>query len=344
MCSSQRSAYHYIRLRLEWVGIYFHDIYTIFLKFFYEIIYKSFVLCYNTHMDELTSEKFYLRALPTLLNVQKIVTVHYQQLGKGFISDEETHDFWELIYADKQEICVLIDGDAYFVKQGEAIFLPPNAPHHVESGSREPNLFIFSFVCRSKSMEFFSRKILAVNEHYRYLLENIMTEADKIFVIPDFAPAMRKLERRDAVSPGGEQIIKNTIELLLVYLLREETATPQKFLLSKADSSEELHDEIIQLLSEGLYEDFSLNILCEKLHYGKTHLCTVFREKTGASIYATYLKMRISEAKKLIRKGLSFSEIAEKLRFDSLPHFTRIFKKQTGMTPREYRESIRQEI
>ncbi len=291
-------------------------------------------------MKQTQNNRFYLRPLPTLISVQKIVTVHYQELARGYGSPEELHDFWELIYVDKREVSVIVDGKRHAIKQGETVFLPPNVPHHVESGAFEPNIFILSFVCRSKGMEYFEEKILSVPEQLRYLLENIMTEAESTFVIPDFDPALRKLELREPVNLGGEQIIKNTLELLLVYLLRTESEAPQKFLLSKGGESAELQDEIVQILAESLYDEFSLDALCEKLHYGKTHLCTLFREKKGASIYATYLKMKISEARKLIRKGAAFSEIAELLHFDSLPHFNRIFKKQTGMTPNEYRMSI----
>ncbi len=290
-------------------------------------------------MEKITQEKFQSRTLSTLISVQKIVTVHYQQLTQKYRSVEEMHDFWELLYADRQSCTVVINGERHLLRKGEILLVPPNAPHYVESGEYEPNLFILSFICRSKRMEFFTRAPLPVPERYRYLLENIMTEADSMFVIPEFNPMMRRLELRDSVTPGSEQILKNTLELLLVYLLRSDSATPQKFLLSKEDSGS-LESEIVRLLSQNLYEEFSLEMLCETLHYGKTYLCTFFREKTGKSIYSTYLGMKCSEAKRLIRKRQSLSEIAQILRFDSLPHFTRIFKRHTGMTPGEYRASI----
>ena len=58
------------------------------------------------------------------------------------------------------------------------------------------------------------------------------------------------------------------------------------------------------------------------------------------SIYQTYLKLKIDEAKKLIRKNKSFTEIADALCFDSISTFAFVFKKHVGMTPGEYRNSI----
>ena len=97
----------------------------------------------------------------------------------------------------------------------------------------------------------------------------------------------------------------------------------------------------MRILSSKLYDSFELDDLCAALHYGKTYLCTFFREKTGMSIYQTYLKLKIDESKKLIRQKYSFSEIAGKLCFDSLSHFNYVFKKYVGMTPGEYKSSIK---
>ena len=123
-----------------------------------------------------TAKKFYMHKISNLLNVQKIVTIHYQTLGKNYVFPEEKHDFWEINYVDKENAYIGIDGEKVELKQGEIIFIKPNQPHFVESGKKEPNLFIISFACRSESMNFFADKKLTVPENYRYLLQNIMIE------------------------------------------------------------------------------------------------------------------------------------------------------------------------
>lgn len=57
-----------------------------------------------------------------------------------------------------------------------------------------------------------------------------------------------------------------------------------------------------------MYGTFSLDELCAEIHYGKTHLCTFFKKQTGKTIYRTYLKLKTDEAKKLIRRKVSFTE------------------------------------
>ena len=55
-----------------------------------------------------------------------------------------------------------------------------------------------------------------------------------------------------------------------------------------------------------------------------------------------FSKMKIDSAKHLIRIGnLNFSQIAERLGYNSIHYFSRQFKQLTGMTPTEYASSVK---
>lgn len=288
--------------------------------------------------------KFYMHKIANLLNVQKIVTIHYQALEKNYVFPEEQHDFWEINYADKENVYVGLGDKKIELKQGEILFIKPNQPHYVESGDKEPNLFIISFTTKSECMNFFHENQYPVPEKYRYLLQIIMSEAQQTFQLPDFDPHLNELKLQENPNLGGEQILKNALETLLIYMLRtaQQKATPsQGFFVSKIADSSELEDEIYKFLVSKVYGQFQLSDLTEALHYGTTHLCTFFKAKTGTSIYQAYMKLKIDEAKKLIRKHYRFAEISEMLCFDSISSFTSVFKKQVGMTPGEYRNSIK---
>ena len=286
---------------------------------------------------------FYMHKISNLLNIGKIVTIHYQALEKNYSFPEETHDFWEINYADKGDVLVGVDGKMLELKQGEILFIKPNQPHFVESGDQEPNLFIVSFLCRSPSMNFFCDKKYAVPEKYRYLLQNIMAEATETFNLPDFDPHLNQLKLKENPNLGVKQVLKNALETLLIYLLRhaQNKQLNEEFFVSKIADSTELQDEIVRILRSKIYGKFHLEDLRNELHYGMTQLCTFFRKKTGMTIYQTYLRLKTDEAKRLIRKNVSFLTIADMLCFDSISTFTFVFKKHVGMTPSEYRNSIK---
>lgn len=286
---------------------------------------------------------FYKYKISNVLNISEIVTIHYQKLNKTYVFPSEEHDFWEVMYCDKNQVYVNCGEKKICLKKGEILFVKPNEIHSVlGDGQADANLFIVSFVCKSRTMTYFKEKLFKVPEDARYLLASIMTEAKQTFVIPDFNPNLSKLELKKGANIGGAQLIKNNLEELLIKLIRAETSKPSssEIFISEIEDSKSLEDEIIKILQQNLYGNISLDEIASELHYGKTTICKTFKKKMGNSIINYYLLMKIDEGKKLIRENKSFSETAELLCFDSLPHFTKTFKKVTQMTPREYKNSI----
>ena len=295
-------------------------------------------------MEQQTKTKrFYKHKISNLVSVKNIVTVHYQALPLGYVSHTEKHGFWEIVYADTEDLVVVIDGNQNRLCAGEMLLIAPNATHFLFTAKKETNIFIISFSCSAESLEMLANRPLLVADENKQLLQSIMSEAMQTFQIPEFDPYLSELKLQPSPNLGGKQVIKNALELLLIYSLRagDEKKLGQKYFISKILSSSELQDEIVKILSQNVYGSLGLNELSQKLHYGKTHLCTVFKKKTGESIYSAYLKLKTAEAKRLIRKGLPFSQIAELLQFDSPAHFSATFKRNEHMTPKQYKESIR---
>ena len=286
------------------------------------------------------NNKFLKTTVKKEINVKSLYTIHYQALDKSYESKEESHDFWEMIYIDKGYMSVVINGNDEMLKQGEIIFIDPNLPHFVRTDENEPNIFIISFECKSPAMRFFSGKKCTVNKSDRGILQEIMSEAENTFIIPEFNPDLKVLELKENGYFGGLQSVSSFLEIFLLKFIRRNKTKPEtdRFILSAND---DLKDTIIAYLSEKIYSTFSLEDLCEKVHYKKSWLCSYFYKQTGMHVYNTYLKMKMNEAKKLIRQNYSFTEIADKLCFDNAFYFSASFKKHVGMTPKEYRASIK---
>ncbi|HBF86248.1 MAG TPA: hypothetical protein DDW54_01055 [Clostridiales bacterium] len=288
------------------------------------------------------SDAFFKTAVKKDITVKSIYTIHYQALGKNYVSKEETHDFWEINYTDKEDMTVVLSGKPIEVKRGEILFIRPNEPHYVKAGEKEPNVFIITFECRSKAMDFFIGRKSAVGSNDRALLQEIMSEAEKTFNIPEFDPDLKELEFKTDCPLGGLQSISNLLELFLIRSIRRDTEkhNSYRFMLSVGENTD-LKERIILFLSEKIYSTFSLEELCDHLHYKKAWLCSYFYKRTGSHIYGTYIKMKMDEAKKLIRQKYTFTEISDKLCFDNAAYFSAAFKKHVGMTPKEYKASIR---
>ena len=80
--------------------------------------------------------------------------------------------------------------------------------------------------------------------------------------------------------------------------------------------------------------------LSEELHYEYTHLSSSFSEVEGRSIENFFIEQRIEKAKELIFYGqMTLSEIAFELDYKSSAYLSSQFKKITGTTPSDFKES-----
>lgn len=87
---------------------------------------------------------------------------------------------------------------------------------------------------------------------------------------------------------------------------------------------------------ENFHTKITLDEISEIVGYTKSHFCRKFKLLTGIT-YLEYLNsLRISHAKKLLTRGYSVSEACSKCGFDDTSYFIRLFKRNTGLTPKKY--------
>ena len=104
------------------------------------------------------------------------------------------------------------------------------------------------------------------------------------------------------------------------------------------DPKTELAEEAKEYLKEHYTDKFDLESLADALHINKFYLVRTFRENTGFTLLAYHSSLRCDAAKQLLQKlELSISYIGSVTGFSSASHFSQVFRKMTGKSPREYR-------
>lgn len=82
----------------------------------------------------------------------------------------------------------------------------------------------------------------------------------------------------------------------------------------------------------------SVNHMASELHLSSKYLSDLLKQETGKTALELIHLYVISEAKNLLVAGeRSISEIAYQLGFENPPYFSRLFKKEVGMSPKEYK-------
>jgi two-component system response regulator YesN len=93
-------------------------------------------------------------------------------------------------------------------------------------------------------------------------------------------------------------------------------------------------------IEQHLPDDLSLLRLAEIARFNPQYLSRLYKQVTGIGISDRILDLRLTEAMRLLDDTQSkIHDIAVKVGFQLAPYFTRFFKKQTGLTPQEYRTS-----
>lgn len=88
--------------------------------------------------------------------------------------------------------------------------------------------------------------------------------------------------------------------------------------------------------------DISINKVCNQLHISTGYFSSIFKKETKMTFVAYLLHIRMEEAKELLRTtDLKAFEIAEQVGYTEPNYFSFSFKKHVGVSPKEYRSSIR---
>jgi AraC family transcriptional activator of pobA len=81
--------------------------------------------------------------------------------------------------------------------------------------------------------------------------------------------------------------------------------------------------------------------IAQELHMSRRYLSDLLKQETGKSAIELIHISLISEAKNLLRKDeQNISEIAYKLGFENLSYFSKLFKRETGFSPNEFRKQL----
>lgn len=280
------------------------------------------------------------------IEIKSLTSIHYFEFDDSFVDHPEAHEPWELVYIDRGECNIVADDMTFRLKQGEMYFHKPNERHMLQTiKGVAPNIFIVAFSSDSDAMKYFENRKLEASMSTKQHISAIIHEASNTFDLPFNNPKMRrlKLKPEDGLWAGQQSILLR-LELMLIEIVRENHyyISNRKMFFPKDIIADEFVLKIIAYMEERLYGKFTMDELSRELSFGKTYISRCFVKACGYSIIDYFTKMKVNEAKKLIREGkYNFFEISEMLMFSNSHYFSTVFKKHTGMTPTQYKKSCR---
>ena len=279
------------------------------------------------------------------IDITELLSFLYVERGKDFFYDTHCHSFWEMVYVDGGQVSIVAENAEHQVNQGELIFHKPGEYHAtVPNEKNHHNMLMVSFFTQSGAMRFFENKILSVNAHQKRIIALMFSEAEELF---DKITGMNDGNFIDLHSPkfGGRQLMASYLEQLLISLIRyNQDGPPSEAGNARAEkkTAGNLASAIEAYLSQNIYERVSILDISRKFNVSQSYINRVFKGVMGKSVIKYYLELKMTEAKKLIRASeLNMTQIAELLGYAGIHHFSRIFKKTTGVSPSEYEKAAK---
>lgn len=115
----------------------------------------------------------------------------------------------------------------------------------------------------------------------------------------------------------------------------EEVFRPETTRMAPAQIAELLRDFLV----ENYAKDINLNLIADSMNYSSGYLTKIFCQAYGCTPSKYLINLRMSHAQRMLAHNpeLSIKQIGERVGYHDQGYFSRIFKKQTGKSPFEYR-------
>ncbi len=137
--------------------------------------------------------------------------------------------------------------------------------------------------------------------------------------------------------PSGRLYAELLGASLTVYLARHYCAWPPKLREITAGMPGNRLRQTIEYIEANLAGDLRLEEMAANAQMAPYTFARLFKKRMGMTPHQYLLRSRVTQAKRLLREGkLSIADISLQLGFSDQSHFTRVFHKITGVTPKKF--------
>lgn len=235
---------------------------------------------------------------------------------------------FQLIYVKKGCIHYTVNNKSFIASENSILFYHPFEPQkYVYYLKDSPDIYWLHFTGRDveailKKLDLFRKRCYATDFDKRYerLFNNILNE----------------LNSKDV----------NYVDLCSTYLselllLISRNLTENSF--GKYSSSKEFQ-EIINYINSNFNKPLSFNDVALKFNLSVSWLTRLFNKHLNTSPKKYLTQFRMEKAKIMLNSTNRISDIAASVGYDDPLYFSRLFRKNIGISPSEYRKQSKQLI
>lgn len=237
---------------------------------------------------------------------------HWSQASFSYLETPRP-DYGLMLVLNGQIDFISPHADTLCAKAGNIILLPKNsyykAKFRIDFGEIDNYLINFK-----SNMDFLCTKPMLITQNASYICRDLFNE---------FIDEFYNIKSMNLRSKG-------LFYLLLDSILNQKE--PQK------SPSDKTLDKAMNLIKQNI--DMPISQIAQECSVSESGLRKIFNDKISTSPTQFKLKEKLHKAKYLLEStDLSVSEITDKLNFYDSAHFCKLFRKNIGLSPKQYRQN-----
>lgn len=277
-------------------------------------------------------------------------TIHKYTIQPGEFIPSHTHDFVELVYVLSGNADHELAGVSYQLHPGNVFVIEPSIYHSYRGADNGPTVVynvLFQVGLIQRELQLLCQFGSFVN--WFYLAPFLRRTALFVpYLSLEDGQALRLEQQLNAMLSeienqelGYQLLCKTQLIGCMIYLSR--CRSEHGLIEDNARSSDEWLTTVVSFLEQHYHHPISLQQLSRLCGMSVSSLTTKFKRLTGLTILEFKHQVQVREACHLLRatddKVLT---VAQTVGFDDLSFFYRVFRKQMGITPSQYRLHVEQ--
>ncbi|MCD8012997.1 MAG: AraC family transcriptional regulator [Lachnospiraceae bacterium] len=258
----------------------------------------------------------------------------------------------QLISVDYFSVCYVLEGNCRLrmlsgereMHAGELCIFPPGIPHALFTMPEDLVVNIVS--AKEHFTENFSQLLYQDNIVSAFFRRALFQESrDPVFFTMHASRNIRSLIQhlfaefltKDTYS---ETLFNNYLQIFYANIIRASESPDETAITPNQVISRTRMPAILNYMRQN-YHTLTLETLAERFHYDSAYLSKQIKSATGKNYRDIIAELKLDEAKELLAESnLSIEKIAEMVGYGSPDHFGYVFKKETGLSPRQYRKNL----
>lgn len=247
--------------------------------------------------------------------------------------EPHTHtDLFELTVVTEGRGVITTNGVAVQVQQGDIYLSQPRDIHQIETHPEQ--LLKYDFFAFSLKEGLFRDAFVRIARDYHAPTARVFRDER---IRPLIGNAIAEL---NAQGPFSDELLSALFRQIVIYVVRgfQETVPPPAS--DNVTHAEILCYRLMNYIDTHLYSLKSLEELSAVNDYSYGYLSALFKKTTSQTLSHYYHRKRLDAARHLLQENkLTVTEIAEILNYASVYAFSKAFRKQFGVSPREYQKN-----